>query len=284
MNNRSQNISCGREYAAREYHISNISVQIKKPEDHVSYITTHSAFIITLEGSAAISFDGKTFLAKKSKVIHGAPGKKLLFDVHGSSPFVHLNIYYDPDGPWSGDSDWMRSLYDLSIKNNDPANRLVEELKQSSENTVPDSLLRRELAARQLIRSLFNEGLATAEAYVLMQSAEYIRTTLGERHTLTELAKRANMNKAHYSYMFRKMFGIGPIDYCIHSRLSKATELLVRGTAVNEAAEAVGYADSLYFSRLYKKHTGVRPVDVKNGIISCPNRQSALEEIKTDDI
>ena len=76
---------------------------------------------------------------------------------------------------------------------------------------------------------------------------------------LEDLALAADMNKAHFSYTFNKIYNIRPIDYLIRLRLRKAAKMLLDGMSVTEASINVGYRDPLYFSRLYKKYFGIPP-------------------------
>ena len=43
-------LDCQREYSSRKYLITGVSLQEKNKGEHISYDTTHSAFIYTLEG------------------------------------------------------------------------------------------------------------------------------------------------------------------------------------------------------------------------------------------
>ena len=54
--------------------------------------------------------------------------------------------------------------------------------------------------------------------------------------------------------------GVSPIDYLIRLRIRKAAELLCDdGTKVTEAAFRVGFADGNYFSRQFRRVTGLTP-------------------------
>lgn len=60
--------------------------------------------------------------------------------------------------------------------------------------------------------------------------------------------------------LFRQRTGIPPNEFLISIRLDKATELLQNSSySVSEVAEMVGYPDSHYFSRLYRKKKGGAP-------------------------
>ena len=54
------------------------------------------------------------------------------------------------------------------------------------------------------------------------------------------------------------------MDYLTELRINKAKELLCEAdVSVSDAAELVGYRDLKYFSRLFKKTTGISPSDYK---------------------
>lgn len=57
---------------------------------------------------------------------------------------------------------------------------------------------------------------------------------------------------------------MSPIHYLIECRIIKAKELLGSpGCSVKQVAECVGYTDSLYFSKAFKKYTGVSPSEYR---------------------
>ena len=282
MNETMRKSCCSREYTNRNYVITNVSLQTKNAQEDISYVTTHSAFIFPVSGKAVISFDDKTFLARPGYIVHGTPSHQLSFYVMGDSPFVHLNIYYDADDLWNGNSDWMHTLYAISIKENDYARQLLQELLQElrQNNHVRnwDELLQREIMAKQLILRLFGCFSGSDESYQIGLAAEYIRQELDRHLTLGELAARCEMDVSHFSYLFSKIYHIGPIDYLIRLRLKKASELLSKGASVSEAAEQVGYQDALYFSRLFKKHYGFAPSRLKNGTRQGAGKENDVSE------
>lgn len=54
------------------------------------------------------------------------------------------------------------------------------------------------------------------------------------------------------------------VEYLIHVRIEKAKELLLSTHMKSyEIAEKVGFIDDSYFSRTFKKITGVRPIEFR---------------------
>ena len=70
----------------------------------------------------------------------------------------------------------------------------------------------------------------------------------------------------HFIHLFREYTGFSPHAYVTRLRLDKAKDLMVSTTMnISEIAFAVGYANPLYFSRLFKRHTGLSPSRFRTG-------------------
>ena len=67
-------------------------------------------------------------------------------------------------------------------------------------------------------------------------------------------------NKKYISTLFKKQMRLGISEYIRTLRLNRAAELLEKGgCSMAEIAHAVGFRDPLYFSKLFKVHTGLSP-------------------------
>lgn len=88
----------------------------------------------------------------------------------------------------------------------------------------------------------------------------YIHDHLGETIDVRSLADIAGMSETHFRRTFRRLTGHAPHQYITEARMWRAKELLsAGGFYVYEVARAVGYDDSLYFSRVFRKVVGVPP-------------------------
>lgn len=77
---------------------------------------------------------------------------------------------------------------------------------------------------------------------------------------LDDLARDASLSPAHLCRLFRETRGESPMRTLARLRLERAMELLLRTTLdVGEIAYAVGYADRLYFSRVFRQFAGCSP-------------------------
>lgn len=89
---------------------------------------------------------------------------------------------------------------------------------------------------------------------------EYLRENSARKITLREVARHFYISTSHLSHSFKEETGLSPIRYVHMCRIEKAKALL-RDTelTVGEVAETVGFNDRTFFSRLFKRMTGLSP-------------------------
>ena len=69
-----------------------------------------------------------------------------------------------------------------------------------------------------------------------------------------------NVSPYYFSKLFKEEIGENFIDYLTSLRIHNAKELLRRPVlSIREAGLQSGYADPNYFSRIFKKQTGMTP-------------------------
>lgn len=92
----------------------------------------------------------------------------------------------------------------------------------------------------------------------------YIREHYGENLSLEEIAGAAQLSYAYGSSIFKKETGMTITSYLTQVRMEEAKRL-IRETnlTINEIAYKVGYTDTRYFSKLFIKAVGIKPVDYR---------------------
>lgn len=100
----------------------------------------------------------------------------------------------------------------------------------------------------------------------------HIEEHLTEPLTLPRLAKVAHLHPTYFSNLFSRRLGFSPIQYCLHRRIERAKELLWgRDARLDEIAQQVGFRDVYYFSKMFKKHTGMPPSEYRRQSLERPN-------------
>lgn len=78
---------------------------------------------------------------------------------------------------------------------------------------------------------------------------------------VTELHLLCGISDTYFRKIFRVNFGVNPLTYIINKRMAQACAIIGNAdyNSIGDVALSVGYADSLYFSRIFSKKYGVCP-------------------------
>jgi AraC family transcriptional regulator, arabinose operon regulatory protein len=83
---------------------------------------------------------------------------------------------------------------------------------------------------------------------------------------LAELAELAELSPSQFTRAFRSAIGTSPIDWLRQTRIEQAKRRLRESAdTLKEIATQVGYGDQFYFSRDFKRMTGVSPSEFRAG-------------------
>jgi AraC family transcriptional regulator len=94
--------------------------------------------------------------------------------------------------------------------------------------------------------------------------AEFIEDHLDAPLVLDDLARQASLSPYRFARAFKSTTGMSPHEFVTMRRLERAKSLLIRtGRSVAEVAHAVGYSNVGHFRRLLRRHTGLRPADLR---------------------
>jgi len=96
----------------------------------------------------------------------------------------------------------------------------------------------------------------------------FIHEHLTEKITLSMLSSMACLSERHYSRIFKKVYGVSPIEYVINCRLTLACRMM-RNTqkTMSEIAIVCGFGDKISFSRMFKKRYGVTPSEYRKKVL-----------------
>ncbi|WP_307892738.1 bacillibactin transport transcriptional regulator Btr [Bacillus swezeyi] len=94
----------------------------------------------------------------------------------------------------------------------------------------------------------------------ISKTKEYIEVHSDVQITLDQLAQMAGISAKHYSETFKKLYGQSVTEFIAETRMTKAKQLMAKASyKLREIASLTGYQDEFYFSRTFKKHTGLSP-------------------------
>lgn len=94
----------------------------------------------------------------------------------------------------------------------------------------------------------------------LNKAIAYIKNNIGGQITLSDVSEAIGLSPNYVSAVFKKELNKRFSDYITETRIEFAKTLLKSDEyKIYEISDQVGISDSLYFSKLFKKHTGFSP-------------------------
>ena len=106
----------------------------------------------------------------------------------------------------------------------------------------------------------------TAEAD-LEKIIESMHSSYNARHSVRELAQQCHLSVYRFIHNFKSRTGFPPLEYLTRVRIEKAQELLANSAlGISEISSIIGYENPLYFSRVFKKRTGVSPSSYRRSL------------------
>lgn len=118
----------------------------------------------------------------------------------------------------------------------------------------------------ELIGMLARELEKTELAPSKRNYADIIKSYLLEHYRepieIDSLARIIHRSPSYAAALFKEVYGLSPIRYMHQLRVQEACNLLIHSSmTIAHIADYLGYYDTSYFYRIFKKHTGLSPSD-----------------------
>lgn len=85
--------------------------------------------------------------------------------------------------------------------------------------------------------------------------------------SISEYAAKCHLSKSRFEHIFKEYTGTTPLGYIFKLRIKAAMNLLENTKlSISQISEEVGFADANYFTRVFKKHTGISPIKYRNNM------------------
>ena len=96
------------------------------------------------------------------------------------------------------------------------------------------------------------------------RATHYFNENYNKPLNIDEYAESRHMSTCWFIRSFKQILKVTPMQYILSLRMANAQSLLeTTEYNISEIAEAVGYDNALYFSRLFHKHVGVSPSEYR---------------------
>ena len=95
---------------------------------------------------------------------------------------------------------------------------------------------------------------------LISKGVAYLEDALAPDKSISEVAALCNISETYFRRLFTKEFGISPSEYRLHIKINQAKVYLrYENITISEIAFMLGFVDSAYFSKVFKKLTGTTP-------------------------
>lgn len=113
---------------------------------------------------------------------------------------------------------------------------------------------------------------------------EFVHQNLDTPLTLEKAAALSHFSKYHFQRIFSAVVGESLVQYTNRLRLERAANLLLfnQQSSVTDIAMALGFSSSTNFTRAFKDHFGVPPVQVRKGMPTSELDHGSAPKITMD--
>lgn len=98
-----------------------------------------------------------------------------------------------------------------------------------------------------------------SESDIIQSALEYIDENLDRSIQLSDVARHIGVSEPYLSSFFKRVMNENFIPYMNRQKMKRAKQLFTEGKLVYQVSELLGYENSTYFSKVFKKVEGVTP-------------------------
>ena len=115
-----------------------------------------------------------------------------------------------------------------------------------------------------LLQSNSSEEYTERELRCLHTARNVLMRQFAPAPTIAKLARAVGMSKSTLTQGFKAVFGETIFDFSLRCRMQHALSLMRdQNWSVVKVSEAVGYSHSTSFTTAFRRHFGIRPIDVR---------------------
>lgn len=249
--------SCGCQHLAED-------TSLLRPNGRVDY---HVLYIA--EGECRVTALGRETVARAGTLIFFFPGERQKYAFRREIPSTSYYLHFSGTAPEELFRELMAGRERVfpigkSATLEELLRRLEEEytLSLSHAEGVSGGYL---LAILSLcLRKILLAAEGGTVSAKIADVCRYMHATLSEDLPISRYAEECHLSESRFTHLFHEVIGKSPIAYLTEARIRRAEELLYdTALPISAVAEAVGVKSPYYFSRFFKKHTGLSPTEFR---------------------
>ncbi len=227
----------------------------------------HDYHILYIQsGKCTVIYKGKTYTLRPGNFVHYEPDVEHHYIYHKDEPCTSLWIHYTGENV-------AEILEDLNLKGGvyrcSFSNRIVSifdeiileyQLKRPMHQTAEIALL------MQLLTNIARHASHNQIDYTspIEKTIVAMNERISEPYDADVYAKICALSRSRFAHKFKEEIGLPPLQYFVNLKFERAKELIAFSDLnISEIALQLGYDNPLYFSRHFKKHTGMSPSEYR---------------------
>ena len=182
-------------------------------------------------------------------IVLGIEGIELAEEKNAGSPFCVLDHFESADV-----SSCLRNI----LREMEQKNAEYEEICQAYLDIL---IMRLKRSIGLTVSAVQNTGTGHRQCATVKR---YIDVHFKEALTLELLAEEAHINKFYLSHVFKKEYGVSPINYMIAKRIEESKYLLAEtDLSMSQIAQLLGFSSLSYFSQVFRKSQQLSPMEFR---------------------
>ncbi len=218
-----------------------------------------------MKGEGQLRLNENTFNMREGTCFIFRPGDQLYGRHNPANPLEVFALHFelsDHRGSPIIPSDQFLPTGAIQVRDHTLLQTLCRELTfLSIVSASPLSHFRSEMVFWQLLALMKDtQSVPTLSREGIRRVIEAIEEDPKKSWTVSEMAQMAGYSKPHFNRLFKAETGSSALNYVTQYRIHHASRLLRESSlTITEIAESLGFCDVYFFSRQFKKITGLPP-------------------------
>ncbi len=132
--------------------------------------------------------------------------------------------------------------------------------------------LMRQSSEKEMEEPVYDSESLKRDVLIYNRIIKYYADHINEHLKIENICQEFSIGRSHLQRIFRSQTGMGAIEYFCQMRISQAREYIRDDNmSLTETSKKLGYTSIHYFSKQFKKITGMTPSEYKTSIESAKN-------------